>query len=283
MVGLVLGIILAMAGFAAKLHFDLKQANAEFTSSTAAFTAKVAALEQSTAELERQLSSAESEIDGLNEELGNEREDNERYEERVDELEKLATLDPELLAKYSKVFFLNENYEPSGLDAISTKYLLDPTKEVEFHEDAMRYLKRLMDAAAKANLTLAIASGYRWFETQATLKSGYRVTYGSGANAFSAEQGYSEHQLGTTVDLTTRSLASLTTSFETTKEFQWLTQNAYRYGFVLSYPKGNAYYQYEPWHWRFVGTDLARTLNRNGKYFYDMDQREIDEYLIDIF
>jgi hypothetical protein len=52
---------------------------------------------------------------------------------------------------------------------------------------------------------------------------------------------------------------------------------------VLSYPKNNKYYIYEPWHWRYVGVSLATWLHDNGKYLYDVDQREIDEYLLTIF
>jgi D-alanyl-D-alanine carboxypeptidase len=110
------------------------------------------------------------------------------------------------------------------------------------------------------------------------------VTYGSGANAFSADQGYSEHQLGTTFDFTTEGIGGgLVTSFENTPAFAWLKDNAHKYGFTLSYPKDNAYYVYEPWHWRFVGEDLAEDLHEAGKTFYDWDQREIDKYLIKIF
>ena len=111
------------------------------------------------------------------------------------------------------------------------------------------------------------------------------MTYGAGtANSFSAEQGYSEHQLGTAVDfVTSENGYYLTTSFENTKTFKWLQENAYKYGFILSYPKGNTYYQYEPWHWRFVGKDLARKLHRDEKTFYSMDQRDIDRYIGKLF
>jgi hypothetical protein len=60
--------------------------------------------------------------------------------------------------------------------------------------------------------------------------------------------------------------------------------NAHRYGFILSYPEGNDFYIFEPWHWRFVGRDLARHLDRNeDETFYTMDQRDINEYLLEIF
>jgi len=73
------------------------------------------------------------------------------------------------------------------------------------------------------------------------------------------------------------------TGFENTEAYTWLQENAYKYGFVLSYPKGNGYYVFEPWHWRFVGKDLAIKLHREDKNFYDLDQRQIDEYLVSIF
>ena len=142
----------------------------------------------------------------------------------------------------------------------------------------------MLDDATEAGLKLRIASAYRSFKTQESLKTSYKVTYGTtSANKFSADQGYSEHQLGTTVDLTTASSGALSSSFEKTTEFKWLTQHAYKYGFVLSYPKNNKYYIYEPWHWRFVGVKLATMLHEEKLYLYDVDQREIDTYLISIF
>jgi D-alanyl-D-alanine carboxypeptidase len=110
------------------------------------------------------------------------------------------------------------------------------------------------------------------------------VTYGAGtANQFSADQGYSEHQLGTTVDFTTSSVGATFSGFEDTESYRWLRDEAHRYGFVLSYPPNNSYYQFEPWHWRFVGVDLAQDLHQDDTYFYDLDQREINEYLITLF
>jgi D-alanyl-D-alanine carboxypeptidase len=138
-------------------------------------------------------------------------------------------------------------------------------------------------AARNAGHELRIISGYRSFHEQSSLKNAYTVTYGSGANSFSADQGYSEHQLGTTVDFTTSSLGSNFTKFDESKAFTWLKENAYKFGFILSYPERNGYYIYEPWHWRFVGVKLSAYLHTNNKHFYDLDQREIDSYLISIF
>lgn len=197
--------------------------------------------------------------------------------------EKLKSLDSELIQKYSKVFFLNEHYIPEELVDIDKAYLYSTTEPEQIHGKVAPYLRGLLVDAEQDGVVLQVLSAYRSFGEQANLKAGYKVSYGAGANQFSADQGYSEHQLGTTVDFTTPSVGAKLTGFETTPAYEWLVNKAHKYGFVLSYPKGNKYYIFEPWHWRFVGTDLAQRLNRDGKFFYDMDQRDIDEYLITIF
>lgn len=221
--------------------------------------------------------------------LDTEQRRNEEFEKRlkgiqstVSVLEKLQFTDPELLMKYSKVYFLSENYFPTELARIPSTFSYPEDRALEIHGRVLPYLTDLLEEAAEDGVDLRVASAYRSFGTQAALKSGYAVTYGSGANRFSADQGYSEHQLGTTVDFTTTALGSLT-GFQTTPAYAWLLENAHKYGFVLSYPEGNAFYQYEPWHWRFVGEDLARDLNRADKHLYELTQRELDEYLVSIF
>ena len=203
----------------------------------------------------------------------------------VQALQKLHSLDPELLEKYSKVYFLSENYAPSQLATVDSRYSYGGIKTMQIHASVQPFLYRLLDAAASSSAPLEIISAYRSFGTQAALKSEYKVTYGSGANAFSADQGYSEHQLGTTVDFTTPAIGAgfSTNQFAQSSAYQWLAQNAYKYGFVLSYPKNNAYYIYEPWHWRFVGVNLATYLHNTNDYFYNVDQRVIDTFLISIF
>lgn len=206
-----------------------------------------------------------------------------RVNSTVGDLTKLAQTDPELLQKYSKVFFLNEHYAPPSLSEIDTKYTING-KSLKIHSKMAKHLKNLLVAADKDKLSLRVASAYRSFDEQQNLKTTYSVTYGAGtANTFSADQGYSEHQLGTTVDFSTPTIVGTDLAFEQTPEFKWLQENAAQYGFTMSYPKGNSYYVYEPWHWRFVSRDLAEDLAGDGKFFYDLDQRAIDKYLTDFF
>ncbi len=203
--------------------------------------------------------------------------------DKIGIIDKLTKTDKQLLQKYSRVYFLNENYTPSSLATITPELVFDKRKTLFIHTEVAPHLEALMSQASSSSAQLSLISAYRSFREQATLKSAYTVTFGSGANKFSADQGYSEHQLGTTVDFTTPLLGNGFVKFDTTGAYRWLTENAFKYGFALSYPKNNAYYVYEPWHWRYVGVVLAVRLHQDGKYFYDLDQRDIDKYLIDLF
>ena len=82
------------------------------------------------------------------------------------------------------------------------------------------------------------------------------------ADRYSARPGYSEHQTGLAVDINTTS-----TSFEHSRQFKWLQKHAHEYGFILRYPKGKEWitgYAYEPWHYRYVGEDVAKIIYKEG-------------------
>lgn len=260
---------------------ELAEARRQYDSLTIVFT-----------ELEQKYAISQEENAELLADLEDEKERNDDFADQIDDLsgtvgqlDKLSKLDKELLQKYSKVYFLNEHYVPPKVRAIDEDFVKNSDGMPEYvHASVEPYLEDMLDDAKDDGVDLLVTSAYRSFDEQKGLKSAYSVSYGSGANAFSADQGYSEHQLGTTVDISSPEInGGLTNNFETTKAFAWLEKNAHRYGFTLSYPKGNAYYIYEPWHWRFVGEELARDLHEDGKHFYDLDQREIDKYLISIF
>lgn len=253
--------------------------------------ARIAELETLLTETKSMLEETIEDYDDLADDYRDEKDRNEEFEDQIKKigstvgtLDKLAKTDKELLMKYSKVYFLNEHYMPPKLTPIPDEFVAQKGGDPEFiHGEVYPFLIDMLEDAQDDEVNLLVVSAFRSFDEQRALKGAYSVTYGSGANTFSADQGYSEHQLGTTLDFTTDGLGGGLTNFETTKAYEWLTKNAHKYGFVLSYPKNNAYYIFEPWHWRFVGTDLARDLHNDGQYFYDKDQREIDEYLISLF
>lgn len=264
----------------------------ELASTTAVLFKNTGELSQNLTDLRSQtlgisstLSSAQQNIEQVKSQVGGVEQTLGSVSGTVSTLEKLSKTDPELLKKYSKVYFLNENYTPPHLIAIPQENIYSNTLPEQFLAEAWPHLKLLLDAAKNAGIELYIKSGYRSFAEQQSLKSEYSVIYGADtANSFAADQGYSEHQLGTTVDFITGGLKGILSDvFDTTQAYQWLQQNAYKYGFEMSYPKGNAYYIYEPWHWRFVGVKLATYLHDNNLNFYDVDQRNIDAYLAEIF
>ena len=227
----------------------------------------------------------------LETELSKEQRKFEELEEQVEDsldvvalIRKASEIDKELLQKYSRVFFLNEHYIPKDLSSIDKEYLYYPNRDMQVITQVLPFIEELLEDAEKDNIELLILSAYRSFNTQAQLKGQYVQTFGtSAANRFSADQGYSEHQLGSTVDFTTSEVGSALSAFEASEAFEWLSKNAHKYGFVLSYPKNNGYYIYEPWHWRFVGKDLAKELSSKELGFYDLDQRTINEFRVDLF
>ncbi len=201
----------------------------------------------------------------------------------VEDIKKLEEADTELLAKYSKVFFLNEYYEPAQLAYIPSD-LVSSDNNQQISSEVLPFLLSMTTAMKSSGLQPRIISAFRSFGYQGNLKQSYAVTYGTiAANQFVADQGYSEHQLGTTIDMVTASIGSDMLAFDTTPEYMWMLQNAYKYGFILSYPENNEYYEFEPWHWRFVGKKLATDLYNKGTTFYNTPQRDIDTYRLTMF
>lgn len=267
LLGLIL--ILGLLGYGAYSYERVRAENSSLTE-------QLALSESERSNLINRLTAASSTIDAFTTQLGD-------ITTTVGTLQKRVDTDPQLLEKYSKIFFLSDNYVPKGLTDIGPTYTYS-SKSLQFLTAAYPFLTQLIDAANQAGQHLSIESAYRSFGEQSELKSSYRVTYGAGtANSFSADQGYSEHQLGTAVDFTTVGLKGGLSGFDKTSEYTWLNSNAYKYGFVLSYPAGNSYYIYEPWHWRFVGIALATRLHEEHQNFYDLEQRQIDPYIVTLF
>ena len=262
----------------ASLSSRVAELNAELASTTALLTNNISDATSSLGNaLQQESQNIQNQLGGVQDQVG-------AIGGVVTDLKKLSDTDPQLLAKYSKIFFLNENYAPARLVEIPPGYKYLENKDLQIIPQVLPYLEKMLDAAKTDGVAIYVDSAYRSFSTQATLKSQYTVVYGAGtANQFSADQGYSEHQLGTAVDLITTGTSGMLIGFDRRPAYAWLEANAYRYGFILSYPKNNGYYIFEPWHWRFVGVKLATDLHNSNTYFYEMDQRTIDTYLASFF
>ena len=122
----------------------------------------------------------------------------------------------------------------------------------------------LKDATAKG-LNIYIASGYRSYNYQVNVYNRYVKSDGAAvADTYSSRPGNSEHQTGLCFDLNT-----IEDSFQYTNEGKWINNNCYKYGFCIRFPKGKdsaTGYQYESWHLRYVGVDLATKLYNNGDW-----------------
>jgi D-alanyl-D-alanine carboxypeptidase len=131
-------------------------------------------------------------------------------------------------------------------------------------------LRAMASAARAAGARLAVQSGYRSFATQRSTFAYWTAVSGySAALKSSARAGHSEHQLGTTVDFRSYggSAPWYYADWGTSRAGAWLKQNAWRYGFVMSYPKGKSSvtcYAYEPWHYRYVGRTVAARIRASG-------------------
>jgi D-alanyl-D-alanine carboxypeptidase len=117
--------------------------------------------------------------------------------------------------------------------------------------DAWRVLR---DSALADGVTLQIASAFRSLDRQVEIVRG-KLDRGLSIEsvlAVSAPPGYSEHHTGRAVDVITLDSPPLQAGFEQTDAFRWLTENAARFHYEMSFPRGNPYgYDYEPWHWCF--------------------------------
>ena len=176
----------------------------------------------------------------------------------------------------NKYYKLDSNYEPKGLTEINSAYSSGSRKMVK---DATNAFNELAAAAKKEGYTIRAVSTYRSFSYQKDLYSRYANNDGvKKADTYSARAGHSEHQTGLAVDVDNN--REVYTSFGNTKEFTWMKNNAYKYGFILRYTKENEWitgYKDEPWHYRYVGKDIAKYIQENPMTYEEYFVRFLDK------
>lgn len=164
-----------------------------------------------------------------------------------------------LVNKYHK---LDENYEPSDLTIIDSKYASGTQK---LRKEAQIKFEEMASDMAKENLKIYAGSTYRSYTYQKGLYDRYVKKDGfAAAETYSARSGYSEHQLGLAVDIVNDKWDYLS---ENDKEYDYLVKNSYKYGFILRYPRGSEYvtgYMFEDWHFRYLGIELATKVFNSG-------------------
>ena len=155
---------------------------------------------------------------------------------------------------------LDKNYTPNDL----VKLNLTCANENKFlrEEAAFSFEQMCLDAKKQGYKIIAV-SGFRSYFYQQELFEYYVKTMGEDkALEASAKPGHSEHQTGLVIDI--EGSIGKYIDFELTNEFEWMKENAYRYGFILRYPKGKKNitgFKYEPWHYRYVGKEVAKIIH----------------------
>lgn len=166
----------------------------------------------------------------------------------------------------NKFNYLDENYAPDDIVKVSMQFAYGDN---EIKKEVYEKFRSMYNDAKKEGLYLIITSSYRDYNFQKELWDSYANQKGDEwADSVSARAGYSEHQTGYTLDIVTYN-ANMS-SFEKTDEFKWLQDNAYKYGFILRYPKDKediTGYSYESWHYRYVGKDVATKIKKSGITF----------------
>lgn len=154
---------------------------------------------------------------------------------------------------------LEKTYKPLDLEAIDTNYALE---NKYLRKEAKYQFEKMARDAKDNNLTIIAVSAFRDYNYQEKLFNNYVKNKGEYyALLCSAKAGHSEHQTGLSVDISDSTYDY--DNFEYTKEFKWVSKNAHKYGFILRYPKAKYHitgFKYEPWHYRYVGIDIASTI-----------------------
>lgn len=175
----------------------------------------------------------------------------------------------------NKYLFMSTNYIPDNLETINQKYT-NGTKQL-VNEAKIKFEEMAKKAMTDGYIIRAI-SAYRSYEYQNILYNKYVNQDGIDvADTYSARPGYSEHQTGLAVDIDNSKTDY--TKFEETNEFNWMQENAHKYGFILRYPKGKENitgYTYESWHYRYVGEKIATYIKENNITFDEYYIRFID-------
>lgn len=185
----------------------------------------------------------------------------------------------DLLTIVTLEYGLSRDYAPA--DPVPLADYLPPDVTLGYPTEVRRIivepLARLIDDMKADGLQPTIISGYRSYAAQAIAWNKWLQKEPERAAIISAPPGYSEHQLGTTIDFGSPELPELVnqegiefhTYFYMTGEGMWLAENAHKYGFTLSYPR-EAFeltgFYYEPWHYRYVGVELATQLHDSDMF-----------------
>ncbi|GIO35327.1 hypothetical protein J41TS12_01880 [Paenibacillus antibioticophila] len=170
----------------------------------------------------------------------------------------------------NKEYALPEDYEPSDLVYPDVRFTFSEKIEKRMmRSEAAAALEKLFAGAEEDGIYLAGVSAYRSHSTQTSLFNRYVKKDGlEKAKTYSAVPGHSEHETGLAIDVSgSDGKCAAEDCFGDTKEAEWLAKHATEYGFIIRYPEGKediTGYKYEPWHLRYVGTEISSDIAERG-------------------
>lgn len=179
------------------------------------------------------------------------------------------TKDQGILTLVNKYNYISKDYIPSNLINVNNLYI---------NKEAYEAFLNMKNNMKEENLNIRIISAYRSFDYQEELYGNYlKKEKQSIVDTYSARAGYSEHHTGLAIDVDNTKLDF--NKFYLTKEFIWMNDNSYKYGFILRYPKDKEKitgYKYEPWHFRYVGKEVAEYIKKHNSTFEEYYYEFID-------
>ncbi|HAX73162.1 MAG TPA: D-alanyl-D-alanine carboxypeptidase [Firmicutes bacterium] len=185
------------------------------------------------------------------------------------------------LVLVNKNFYLQPSDTPQDL-VLPQVAVWDSEVNTNFYlrEEVARQVENMFEEAMLENYELMIRSAYRSYHEQVSVYEDFLSKYGPWyVEAYTAIPGHSEHQTGLAFDITSQSVYfGQYKTFDQSPEYEWVKKNAHRFGFVIRYPEGrenSTGFSPEPWHWRYVGVDVATLL-------YEKDWI-LEDYILSIY
>ena len=178
-------------------------------------------------------------------------------------------VDPLVIDKFDDYVLVNKHrqlsskYVPDDLVTIDDVYV-KADGEIEIERNVAKAFYDMAEAASKEGLELMVSSGYRSYEDQEEITNTYLELYGQNyVDNYVAKPGFSEHQTAMSLDIASKTVDT----FVNSDEYVWMMDNAYKYGFILRYPKSKediTGYKCEAWHYRYVGKEIAEYIHENN-------------------
>ena len=169
----------------------------------------------------------------------------------------------------NKYYHLDENYTPLNLVTIPTTYAWGDYGSQKVTKDTYDAFLKLWNASHDNGFYLMVSSSYRTYQKQQEVYDAYRKSQGEDyADSIAARPGYSEHQTGYSLDIFEKGYVQK--DFQNSDSYEWLKNNAHKYGFIERYPMDKEEitgYNFESWHYRYVGVDVATYIYNNNITF----------------